>query len=87
MSLLDPLPAEGKPAVQSVTLWGALAALVGLIVPPVLAHYGVGSADAQEATKDLGDIIVAVGSLVAIVGRAKGNTPLPPITSFFKKES
>lgn len=81
MSSLEPAPDVGKPAVQSMTIWGAFAALIGILAPPLLAHFGVTPADAQAATKDLGDIIAAVGSLVAIYGRT---TAAKSITSIVK---
>lgn len=83
MTQLEPLPTNGKAAVQSMTIWGALAGLLGVIVPPILAHLHVTPADAQEVAKDLGEIIAAVGSLVAIWGRT---TAAKPITSIIKKE-
>jgi hypothetical protein len=83
MSNLEPV-GGGKPAVQSTTIWGAVAALLGVVAPPILAHFNVTAADAQQVAQIVGDIIAAVGSLVAIYGRASANVPLPPITSVIK---
>lgn len=84
MTQLEPLPEAGKPAVASMTIWGASAALLGILAPPLLARLGVTAADAQEAAKDLGDLIAAAGSLVAIYGRT---VAARPITSILKKEA
>lgn len=85
MTNLEPMPDTGKPATRSVTIWSTLTALLGVLVPPILAHFHVGSADAQEATGDLGNIIAAVGSLAAIYGRWTATKPITSITS--QKES
>ena len=84
MTSLDPLPEAGKPAAQSVTLWGAAAALAGLLVHAVLSRMHVAPADVQQAAQDVSDIIAAVGSLVAIWGRTRATRP---ITTLIKKES
>lgn len=82
---LEPMPSEGKAATQSVTVWGAAIALVSALLPTVLAHLHVTPTDAQSAAQDVGNIIAAVSSLVAIYGRTKGSAPLPPITSVTPK--
>jgi hypothetical protein len=84
MTSLEPMPATGKPAAQSLTLWGAAAALAGLLVHAVLSRMNVAPGDVQQAAQDISDIITATGSLVAIWGRMRASRP---ITTLIKKES
>lgn len=87
MTQLEPMPSGGKPAVQSMTVWGALAGLAGLLLPPLLIRLHLTPADANDAATYVGQIIGAAGGLVAIWGRTRGSAPLPPITTVVKKET
>lgn len=85
MTSLEPMPAAGKPAAQSLTLWGAAAALAGLLVHAVLSRMNVAPADVQQAAQDVSDIIAAAGSLAAIWGRMRASRPITSLVS--QKES
>lgn len=62
---------ETKRFTQSLTIKGAIVAIAGVVLPPLLAKIGVTPEDAKTAVDLLGDAITLAGSVLAIVGRVR----------------
>lgn len=79
MTDFDPRPADGKSALASTGVWGGVAALLGLILPPVLASLHLTPEDAQAGAAAAGQVITAVGILVGIYGRWRAGQPITSV--------
>lgn len=79
MTQLDPMPTDGKAAVHSTTYWGLATTALGLILPPILAHYHVGGLDAQDIIEGVGKVADGVGLIIAAGGRLNASRPITSI--------
>jgi len=61
-----------KPALQSVSVWGALIAIAGALTPLALSKSGVTDPGQQQAAvTTAAQLVTAVGGAVALYGRIK----------------
>ena len=83
-SIPEVLPIVAKPALASSTIWGGIAAVAGVALPPLLSKIGVTPSDAAAGSQLLGSLVSAAGGLLAIWGRSKATTI---ISGLFKTKS
>jgi hypothetical protein len=70
---------ENKPWYLSKTIWGAVAAVVGVVFPKILVALG-GSDNAGQTLADLaGNLVTVIGSVVAIYSRYTATTQIAKI--------
>lgn len=62
---------QRKHAVKSVTIWGALIAMSPVLLS--LFGYDLSQADADGLAAQVDAIVVAIGSIIAIIGRLRAN--------------